>query len=77
MNTHLAISPSGIQTRWASFENPKGQKSGGGIENFGADFYNWLKTIGEVTESGDTKVFKDGRGETRTGDYQPGAYQAK
>lgn len=36
MNTHLAISPSGIQTRWASFENPKGQKSGGGIENFGA-----------------------------------------
>ena len=48
-----------------------------GIENFGADFYNWLKTIGEVTESGDTKVFKDGRGETRTGNYWPGAYQAK
>ena len=48
-----------------------------GIDNFGADFYNWLKTIGEVTESGNDKIFKDGRGETRTGDYQPGAYQAK
>lgn len=48
-----------------------------GIDNFGADFYNWLKSIGEVTETGDTKVFKDGRGETRTGNYQPGAYQAK
>ena len=48
-----------------------------GISNIGADFYNWLKTIGEVTESGDTKVFKDGRGETRTGNYWPGAYQAK
>ena len=48
-----------------------------GVENFGADFYNWLKTIGEVTESGDQKIFKDGRGETRTGNYQPGAYQAK
>jgi hypothetical protein len=47
-----------------------------GVDNFGADFYNWLKTIGEVTESGDTKVFKDGRGETRTGNYWPGAYQA-
>lgn len=48
-----------------------------GIDNVGADFYNWLKSIGEVTETGDTKVFKDGRGETRTGNYQPGAYQAK
>lgn len=48
-----------------------------GIDNIGADFYNWLKAIGEVTESGDTKMFKDGRGETRTGNYWPGAYQAK
>lgn len=42
----------------------------------GADFYNWLKSIGAVTESGDQKIFKDGRGVTRTGNYWPGAYQA-
>lgn len=48
-----------------------------GIDNIGADFYNWLKAIGEVTESGNDKIFKDGRGETRTGNYWPGAYQAK
>lgn len=48
-----------------------------GVDNIGADFYNWLKTIGEVTESGNDKIFKDGRGETRTGNYWPGAYQAK
>lgn len=45
-------------------------------ENFGLDFYNWLKTIGAVTESGTTKTFNDGRGVVRTGTMWPGAYQA-
>ena len=44
--------------------------------NIGADFYKWLKEIGAVTESGDTKVFNDARGVARTGNYWPGAYQA-
>ena len=43
--------------------------------NIGLDFYEWLKSIGAVTESGDTKIFKDARGVARTGNYWPGAYQ--
>ena len=42
----------------------------------GADFWNWLKEIGEVTESGTTYTFKDARGVIRTGTMWPGAYQA-
>ena len=42
----------------------------------GADFWKWLKEIGEVTESGTTYTFKDARGVTRTGTMWPGAYQA-
>ena len=36
MKNHLASAPKGIHTRWASFENPKGEKGNGGTENFGA-----------------------------------------
>lgn len=43
--------------------------------NIGLDFYEWLKSIGAVTESGGTKTFKDARGVARTGNYWPGAYQ--
>ena len=43
--------------------------------NIGLDFYEWLKSIGAVTESGSTKTFKDARGVARTGNYWPGAYQ--
>ena len=43
--------------------------------NIGLDFYKWLKSIGAVTESGNTKTFKDARGVARTGNYWPGAYQ--
>ena len=28
--------PNGVQTRWISFENPQGEKGGGGVENKGA-----------------------------------------
>ena len=44
--------------------------------NIGLDFWNWLKEIGEVTESGTTYTFKDARGVIRTGTMWPGAYQA-
>lgn len=45
--------------------------------NIGLDFYEWLKSIGAVTESGDTKIFNDARGVARSANFQPGAYQAK
>ena len=38
-----------------------------GGANIGVDFYNWLNSIGALG--------KDGRGETRTGTWWPGAYQ--
>ena len=36
MKEHLAAAPKGAHTRWASFENPKGEKGAGGKENFSA-----------------------------------------
>ena len=38
-----------------------------GVSHVGTDFYNWLVNIGAID--------KDGRGQTRTGTWWPGAYQ--
>ena len=75
-NSLTGFTPATSADVYAAISEFTASNATAGIDNIGADFYNWLKAIGEVTESGDQKIFKDGRGVTRTGNYQPGAYQA-
>ncbi len=53
--------PRGVETRWASFENPSGGRGAGGLENLGAKGHAFdtlepgeVKTLLDVTESSGT-----------------------
>ena len=63
VNQHLAATPNvydfqeGISSRWISFENPKGEKGGGGKENQG-----WKGHPYDYINPGEKKVIFDVEG---------------
>ncbi len=53
----LCRKPAGVQTRWASFENPTAGKGAGGMENKGAKGHAF-----DIIQPGETKVLMDVKG---------------